>query len=90
MHHIRWSSSVIADALNLLVVFGDTRLADLHVLLISHASTSNGIIDVLGLNLLGQRSKGTLAEQQVNLLQGLLVRLLEQEPNRGDCDDNVP
>ena len=60
--HTHESSRTIADALDLLVVFGDTRLADLHVLLISHASTSNGIIDVLGLNLLGQRPKGTLAE----------------------------
>ena len=71
-------------------MIGDTRLADFHVLLISHASTSNGIIDVFGLNLLGQRSKGTLAEQQIDLLQRLLVRLLEDEPDRGNRDANVP
>ena len=71
-------------------MLGDTRLADLHVLLVSDASTSDSIINILGLNLLRQRSQGTLAEQQVNLLQGLLVRLFEEEPNRGNCDDNVP
>lgn len=71
-------------------MLGDTRLADLHVLLVSNASTSNSIIDILGLNLLRQRSQGTLAEQQINLFQGLLVRLLEEEPNRRNSDDNVP
>jgi hypothetical protein len=71
-------------------VLGDARMADLHVLLISHATASDGIVNVFGLNVFGQRPEGTLAEQQVNFLQGLLVRLLEEEPDRGNGDDNVP
>lgn len=79
-------AAVLDDALNLLVVLGDASVADFHVLLVGGASTTDSIVDVFGLDVVWQRSKCTLAKQQIDLLQRLPVGLLEDEPYCWDSD----
>ena len=59
-------------------------------LLMSYALAPNSSIDVFLLQMLRQCAKRTLAEQEINLLQRLLVRFLEEEIDRRNSDENVP
>jgi hypothetical protein len=53
--------------LYLFVMLSDMRLADLNILLVGNAPSTDSIVDVFDLNSVWQRSKGTLAEQQIDL-----------------------
>jgi hypothetical protein len=51
-----------AEILYLFVVLSNTRLADLNVLFVVRASSTDSVVDIFGLNVFRQRSERTLTE----------------------------
>jgi hypothetical protein len=51
-----------AKILYLLVVLSNTRLADLNVLFVIRASSTDSVVDIFGLNVFRQRPKRTLTK----------------------------
>lgn len=70
-------------------MLSNLRLIDLNAFLVGNAFSPNCIIDIFGINLIGQSPQSALPEQKVDLLEGLARRLFEYEPNRRDRYHNV-
>jgi hypothetical protein len=60
------------SALYALAVFSNSRLIDFNALLIDSAATADCIIDVLCFDVVRQSAQGTVAEQQVDVLERFL------------------
>jgi len=54
-----------------------------------NALSANRLLNILVIDILRQRTQRTLAEQQVDVLQALLVCLDEEEVDGRDRDDDV-
>ena len=66
------------------------RLDRPNTLLMSYTLTSDSSINVFLLEYFWQRAKRTLAEQEIDVLQRLPVRLFEEEEDCRDGDQNIP
>lgn len=78
------------------VVFNDRALTDLNSLLIVGASPADGIIHILCIDSVWQRSESAIAKQKVDFFQRLARSFLEEEPDSWDghhdierCKDEV-
>jgi len=66
------------------------RLDRPDTLLMSYTLTSDSGINIFLLEYFRQRAKRTLAEQEIDVLQRLPVRLFEKEEDCRNGDQNVP